>query len=136
MQDGGWRELYRTTDAREARTVLTAIAAMEFEVRCPTARHEGEGAEDLDFDLGDAPFVVEVRAEDWAGLRSVLESLLEEQVEFDRDYEARQARKRRFERWMVVVVALGALVAMLLATMGCAVEERPARHHALRVSRA
>jgi hypothetical protein len=129
--NGSWRELHRTKDAREAMTVLTTIAAMEFEVRCPGALPIDAG-EEAGSNLGDPPYVIEVRTEDWTDLRGVFASLLEEQEQFEREYEARQARKRRFERWMVVVVALGALITMLLASLGCVEEERSARGQALR----
>ena len=135
-----WRELFRTNDAGEALSILTSIAAMEFDARCAGACHAVAGADagtdDADPDLGEPPYVVEVREEDWPDLREVLNSLREEQEEFEGEYNARQTRKRRCERWMMVVVALGALITMLLATLGCAAEDRSARHHVLRAAHA
>jgi len=128
-----WRELHRTQDSREAMTVLTTIAAMEFEVRCPGARHAEAGEEEGALTLGDPPFIIEVREEDWIDLRGVLGSLLEEQAEFERLYEERRERRRRFERWMVMVVALGAVITMLLASLGCAADDGLARNHGLRL---
>lgn len=134
LSDVSWRELHRTGDAREAMTVLTSIAAMEFEARCPGASLRESNADNEGWDLGNPPYIIEVREQNWADLQGVLAMLLEEQAEFDRACEARQERRRRADRWMVLVVAVGALLAMLLATLGCSSDDRQARLHAPRLS--
>jgi hypothetical protein len=76
-----WRDLHRTADQRELTSIVTTIAAMEFDVRCcdvygkPINVHDAEGL--------DGPFCVQVRPEDHVALREVLAEIISEQDEFD-----------------------------------------------------
>lgn len=100
-----WRELYRTDDVSDALTVVTTIAAMEFDVRWrstePEADREGnETRPDLghqryprclrgcltDIEIGLPPYIIEAPADDLRDLRDVIDDIQAEQWEFETDY--------------------------------------------------
>lgn len=90
-----WRELARFDDPALASAVATTIAAMEFDVRL-----EERG-------------VVEVAECDRADLVDVLEEIIAEQQDFDRDIQERQRRSQR-QAGVILLVATGAVDVMTL----------------------
>ena len=105
-----WRELYRTDDLLRARAVVTAIAAMEFDVRLATA--EGALADAMTDEQAAAdfpgPYVVEVPQEHWTELSTSLNEIVDEQEEFDSRLEARQD-ERSFRLTSAFKLAAGVL---------------------------
>ncbi|MDY7109180.1 MAG: hypothetical protein SYC29_11150 [Planctomycetota bacterium] len=103
-----WRDLHWCEDLVQARTIATAIAAMEYEVRVrnvATARPVGEDEEDWG-----GGYVVETRAADWPDLAGVLEEIIDEQREFDAALEAWHGRMGRLHR-----IFLGVVVGLIIA---------------------
>ena len=84
-----WRELACFDDLRLARIVATSIAAMEFEVRLAD-RADAAGIRRSA--PREAPYAVEVDADDWADLAEVLDEIIDEQEDFDRALTRAQTR--------------------------------------------
>lgn len=107
-----WRELFRSDDLTLTQSVLVSVLSMEFEARLralgtpPRATVGGARSNDDDESVGSAPFVIEVRDQDWYELAEVLDQIVDEQESFDRDVEHRQR-----ERMLVGAVFLLAVVA-------------------------
>jgi hypothetical protein len=107
-----WRDLHWCEDLVQARTIATAIAAMEFDVRvrnAATALPVGDDEEDWG-----GGYVVETRAADWPDLAGVLDEIIEEQREFDAFLDAWHGRAGRMHRiFLGVVVGLIIVLAIL-----------------------
>ncbi len=84
-----WRALYETADRRLAQTLLTCIAAMEFEVRLarfgdPVDLESGQDDSNDRIDPDEvALFEVQVLDTDYSPLAEVIEEIIEEQEQFD-----------------------------------------------------
>ena len=103
--DQRWVELFRHRSLEQAMTVVTSVAAMEFDVRLidDKGRAVTEKPDELDandrFDalhlsrVRSPEYIVQVRCADWQDLDDILASLIEEQQEFD-DRVAQRERVR------------------------------------------
>ncbi len=103
VAETAWRELYRSQDLLEARAVATSIAAMEFDACLCTEDDERAG------------YVIRVRLADWPDLADVLPEILDEQQEFDRRLQRRQAEPDR-QRIVLIVTLTG--IVEILAILG------------------
>ena len=101
-----WRELYRCDDLLQARAVATSIAGMEFDVRMRALGSQSLDDVELDDQVGDGPFVIEVRPLDWTHLVDVLAEIIDEQAEFDAQVVARRDQSVRRARVMLMTVAV------------------------------
>ena len=104
-----WRELHRTTDLDEARTIVTCLLAMEFEVCVRDARGDvAVGALQDDEAVAEltGALSIDVRDEDFEELSPVLDELLEEQRTFDAEID----RKARIGRMIVQLTIMLALL--------------------------
>lgn len=99
-----WRELARFSDLLLARAVATSIAAMEFDVRL---RGGGESPR--------PPFRIEVQGTHWADLAEVLEEIVDEQVEFDR--QVLESRGGRDVSVIVFITLTGAADILILLNL-------------------
>jgi hypothetical protein len=124
-----WRELYRTNDPALAHTVATCIEGMEFDVRvrdaigCVIDGSDEEGGSANPHAPFKPPFAIDVRSEDWAGLRGVLDELIAEQVEFDSKLEVDRQRAARVAQLLILsAVTLLAAFAGASALKQCEVE--------------
>lgn len=106
-----WRELHRTSDARDALRVLTCIAAIEFDVRCVDGLGE---VVDLSDAAGGGLWIIQVRAEDHPELMEVLDEIIAEQDEFDAALD-QQDRRRRFVMSLAVAGSILTMLLMLFA---------------------
>ncbi len=118
-ETGKWRELYRCDSLGKARTVVTSISAMEFEVRL----RDGLTGQLVDPEMGSPPgsesvvFSIEAREEDWGDLDSVLEEIIDEQREFDAFLESWHSLSGRAQLICFAVAGIIALVIAVLAVM-------------------
>jgi hypothetical protein len=109
-----WAPLCRCGDAKLARTIVTTIAAMEFDVRLRDAASNSviEDLEDLE-DPDAGPFLVEVHREDADALGRVLDELVEEQDEFDRFLDQRDRAVMSAQRlFLILVIVIVAILAV------------------------
>jgi len=97
-----WRELMRCDDDRLARIVTLSIASMEFDVRCTHVEDPLAGRRIQEID----PYLIEVRDEDWHDLSTVLNELIEEQLEFDTYLEHRDRAVGRHQRRVLLILAI------------------------------
>lgn len=107
-----WRELHRTTDLDEARTIITCLLAMEFEVCLRDTRGDiAVGALQDETAVRElvGALSIDVRDEDHAELCDILDELLEEQRTFDATID-RRARTGR------LIVQLSFMIALLGGT--------------------
>lgn len=113
MNDGdSWRELHRTRDFREAATIATCLAAMEFDATLVDGLGREVSPEIVD-DLKE-PFCVRVPVEDAVLLHEVLEEIIAEQTQFDRLLARRhQNEDRRNRQTLLVLIAIVASLAAL-----------------------
>lgn len=130
---GMWSELFRTNDLDEALTIVTSIAAMEFDVRwlsrddnAPPVRQVNSprtqriSCRDCHRDespFGGPPYVIEVAPDQWRDLRDVLDTLREEQWEFDRCVETGRVSRDRVLVGITVVLSAAPLVMGLIDLM-------------------
>jgi len=109
-----WPELHRCESLREARSIITSIAAMEFEVRLRDAA-SNRLIEPDDPELEAAgPFVIEVRRQHLEDLSDVLDQIVDEQQEFDRFVDDWHSIT---DRRLVLLFILAACVIVLLAIL-------------------
>lgn len=119
-----WRELIRTDDLDEALTIVTTIAAMEFDVRWLSFDAPGTpgapgalGSCDLvrcESDFGGPPYIIEVAPDQWHDLRDVLAELREEQWEFDRRVETSRGNRDRVVVGVTVVLSVAPIVISII----------------------
>lgn len=130
---GMWSELFRTNDLDEALTIVTSIAAMEFDVRWlsrdedppPVQPARSQRAQRIQCcggireksPFGGPPYVIEVAPDQWRDLRDVLESLREEQWEFDRCVETNRVGRDRVLVGITVVLSVVPMVIGLIDLM-------------------
>jgi hypothetical protein len=112
-----WRVLHQCSDLLEARAVVTALAAMDFDARIvgsPPANDELHEADEAEFP---GPYIIEVPAEDWPQLKEALPEIIAEQKEFDllTDRDA-QIKTASFKA--VIAVALIVMLIFLLSQLG------------------
>lgn len=114
IETGTWCELFRCDDLLQARAVATCVAAMEFDVRLISAaaiRPGSKAAPDHDVEFP-GPYVIEVPAEHWRDLSSVLREIIDEQREFD-DYLASRHQRRQF-KLLLVLSATGVVEVLVI----------------------
>jgi hypothetical protein len=109
-RDDGWREIYRTDDAGDARMLATSIAAMEFDVRVRALRSGLPLGEEPD---PPGPYVVEAHADEAMSLREVVDEIVHEQRSFDEALNARD--DRAFQARRVVLLAFAIIIMILVA---------------------
>ncbi len=110
--DPPWRDLHRTRDFREAATLTTCLAAMEFDATLVDGLGREVSPEIVD-DLKE-PFSVRVPVEDAEMLREVLKEIIEEQAQFDAALALRHDRDdRRHRHALLVLIAVVASLAAL-----------------------
>ncbi len=111
-ENRAWRELYRCESLKQARTIITSISAMEFEVRL---RNELTGrlveAEDKD---GKGQYLIEARSADLQDLAEVLDQIVDEQREFDAFLEGWHSLASRSQ---LLFFALAGIIILLLAVL-------------------
>lgn len=118
VADACWQELCRFDDLMLARAVATSIAAMEFDV-CLCAAGDPDDDEDDDGRVdGGAdplrpPYVVQVSPGTWHELAAVLEEIIDEQQEFDRQVAQRPSTSRRVHV-VVAVISLAGVGELIL----------------------
>lgn len=76
-----WKHLHYSSDPRIIASVVTSIAAMEYDVRSVDANGRPVSVDELGEATG--PFSIEVRPESHAELVDVLDEIVAEQIEFD-----------------------------------------------------
>jgi hypothetical protein len=113
-----WRALHRCDDLIQARAVVTAIAAMEFDARIVGAagpdEHVAGDAPEAEFP---GPYVIEVPVEDWSTLKDALPEIIAEQEEFDRLTEDKSQAKTTSIKSALAIVLIVMLL-YLLARLG------------------
>ena len=121
VADACWQELCRFDDLMLARAVATSIAAMEFDV-CLCAAGDPHAAGDDDGRVDDGadplrpPYVVQVSPGSWHQLAAVLDEIIDEQQEFDRQVAQHQATSRRAH--IVAVISLAGVGELILHLAG------------------
>ena len=106
-----WVELHRYEGLGEARTIVTCIAAMEFEVQLRDLA-TGRPVEPEDEGAG-GPYVIDARPADREDLADVLGEIVDEQREFDEFIDRwHTTTNRRMRIFLVVMIILVALLAV------------------------
>lgn len=104
-----WRVLCVCEDPNRARTIATTLSAMEYPARLRCGLTERRLSHD---EAIDGPVGVEVPSTDWHDLSEILESLLDEQDEFDASLVRRKLRHGRVRR--IVIGAAGTVGAVAI----------------------
>jgi hypothetical protein len=113
-----WRDLCRFDDGPLARAVATSIASMEFEVRLDEEQLSPPALAGHDRrQEATRRFVVRVRQRHWLDLADVLDEIIGEQREFDRQLAERHAAGRHVRVVAVIGLAGAADLILLLALM-------------------
>ena len=98
--------LYETADRRLAQTLLTCIAAMEFDVRLSRFGDPIDLESEPDDDIDAGPFEVQVLDADFSPLAEVIEEIIEEQEQFDEFIDRWRQDASRAERRLLVTMIL------------------------------